>query len=173
MGKDLLPMPSGVTMTRLAGFVQLSFFDQTWGAPVFVLLGANTAQWACWMQKTFRLKEPPTSCSSYAHTTAVTHDGIYYVVLCLCEKPDWSLAWLSALVHESHHAADMILRRKGMLSTPETQEAFAYLTDSIFYRTTKAVKDANYFERRPKKARKVRKASMGATPKQKKPRRKK
>lgn len=116
------------------GYRELYVLEDTWGAGVFLLIGASLEQVHQWSQERFNCKDPTAEKHLHAYAGTIEYNRCRYQFIVLREKWTWHRQHWVTLVHELHHVTTNILNNKGLTHGPATEEAWAYLQDSLLGR---------------------------------------
>jgi hypothetical protein len=124
------------------------------------LIGADAEQFNAWAMERFHCEDPNGIEHDYAYACAIEYKGSMYNIIVLRDKKwTWERSQWVTLVHELMHVTSAILWRKGLKHTPETDECWAYLQDSLLgrfiwaLRNTKKVLHRHQATQKPHKKR--------------------
>lgn len=136
------------------GFRELYILEDTWGAGVFVLLGASAEQVADWSRERFNCVDETAKEHEHAYASVVDYGGTKYDIVVLRDKWTWHRQQWATLVHELHHVTTNVLHRKGLKHGTETEENWAYLQDSLLGRVIWGLSHRSTILERPKEPKK-------------------
>ena len=117
------------------GLVEVWLYEECWGANVFMLTECSPEAYVQWMKRVMNIADATAPDARFAGTMAdvrcATTGALKACVISFPGKWQPSLENFLTLSHECEHATFQILNSKGMPHTKDTDEAFAYLGESL------------------------------------------
>ena len=106
--------------------VSYSFYDEMYGVKFYLLCPTTIEKLELFVKAKYKLElnNPPPNvagCCLDFHT-----DKGSEIVIALLTPFDWKPESINTLVHECYHAAEFVLRDRGVQSNKTTSEAWAY-----------------------------------------------
>ena len=118
---------------RIHGHFHASFYEECWRENIDIIWPVNKADVDRFCLNQYAADNPPDNDEWGAQCLSVTHHGCHSNLICIrkwCRDNEHT----AMLVHECQHAVINIMDRASVQISTHTDEAVAYLIESLFLR---------------------------------------